>query len=152
MFTFAEGRKEDCLDLPALKRSGQSLHLLFSINTVKSDTEVLNLPPHAVFSSSADQSVLALYGKIVFFATFLFSFQVDPRDLLTYILGSSCFGLGILLIFFFFSDEFTKVKLTFFDLTGSVLPFSIGAINCFNLLENVFTEIFVFIMAPFRLR
>lgn len=61
-------------------------------------------------------------------------------------------GLGILLIIFF-PDKISKVKLTdFFDLTGSVLPFSIGAINCFNLLENVFTEIFVFIMALFRLR
>lgn len=42
--------------------------------------------------------------------------------------------------------------LTVFDLTGSVLPLSAGAINCFNLLQNVFTEIFVFIMALSRLR
>lgn len=48
MFTFAEGRKEDCLDLPALSGSGQSLHLLFCIDTAKPDTD-FKLAPHAVF-------------------------------------------------------------------------------------------------------
>lgn len=66
----------------------------------------------------------------------------------------SCFGLGILLIFYFFflMNSLKSSLLTVFDLTGSVLSFSVGAINCFNLLQNVFTEIFIFIMAVSRLR
>lgn len=106
-----------------------------------------------MFFPSTDQSVLALYGKIVFFATLLRSvFKLIQGTYSPTFLEALVLALEYIREFFFLMNSLKSSLLTFFDLTGSVLPFSIGAINCFNLLENVFTEIFIFIMALFRLR
>lgn len=53
---------------------------------------------------------------------------------------------------FFLMNSLKSSLLTVFDLTGSVLSFFVGAIHCFNLLQNALTEIFIFIMAVSRLR
>lgn len=70
------------------------------------------LAPHAVFYPSADQSVLDLYGKIVFFATLLGSvFKLIQGTYSPTFLEALVLGLEY---FFFFSDEFSEVKLTDF--------------------------------------
>lgn len=70
------------------------------------------LDPRAVFYPSADQSVLALYGKIVFFATKFIQGTFSPTFLLM-CLEALVWGLEYFLIIFF-SDEISKVKLTDF--------------------------------------
>lgn len=89
------------------------MHLLLCINTVKPDRG-FKLDPHAVFYPSADQSVLALHGKIVFFATLFGSVfkliqgtYLHSWKLLFWAWNTSDNS-------FFFSGEFSKVKLTDF--------------------------------------